>query len=60
MISVAHTAFERFGLKNIELQLNSIGCPTCRKKYLEALKAYFEGKKDELCDTCRDRLSRNP
>lgn len=60
VISVAHTAFERFGLKNIELQLNSIGCPECRKKYLEALKGYFEGKKNELCDTCKDRLSRNP
>lgn len=60
IISIAHTAFERFGLKNIELQLNSIGCPTCRKQYLDALRSYFSSHESELCDTCRGRLERNP
>ncbi len=60
IISIAHNAFERFGLKNIELQLNSIGCPNCRQKYLDALKSYFSDRAGELCDTCKDRLERNP
>ena len=44
----------------MHLELNSIGCPTCRAEYHKALKEYFESRKDELCDTCRDRLDRNP
>lgn len=60
IISLANTLLQRLGLKNIELYINSIGCPACRAKYHEALRAYFEKRKDELCDTCRDRLEKNP
>ncbi len=60
IIAVAHHAFERFGLKNIHLEINSIGCPTCRAKYLEALREYFRQREAELCDTCKGRLERNP
>ena len=60
IILLAKTLLDRLGLKNIELHINSIGCPTCRAKYHEALKAYFEPHKDELCDTCKDRLVKNP
>ena len=51
---------ERFGLKDVRLEINSIGCPECRAKYLEALRAYFEDRKGELCETCLGRLERNP
>lgn len=60
LISVADAIFERIGLKNISLQINSIGCPECRKKYNQAIKEYFESRKSELCDTCIGRLERNP
>ena len=60
VILLAKTLLDRLGLKNIELHINSIGCPTCRAKYHEALKAYFEPHKEELCDTCKDRLVKNP
>lgn len=42
------------------LEINSIGCPTCRAEYHKALKAYFEQYKADLCGTCLDRLERNP
>ena len=51
---------ERLGLDNVDLFINSIGCPTCRAEYHKALKAYFESKKADLCPTCLDRLDRNP
>ncbi|MBQ8945051.1 MAG: histidine--tRNA ligase, partial [Clostridia bacterium] len=60
VISLANEIFAFFGVEGLKLQLNSIGCPECRKKYSEALKEYFTAKKDELCATCRDRLERNP
>ena len=48
------------GIEKISLEINSIGCPECRKNYVAALKDYFRQHIDELCDTCRDRLERNP
>lgn len=60
VISLAKSILDRLGLKNIELYINSIGCPTCRAKYHEALRNYFEARKDELCDTCHERLEKNP
>lgn len=60
VISLGNEIFGFLGIDRISLEINSIGCPICRKKYQEALKAYFESRKDELCDTCRERLERNP
>lgn len=60
VISIANEIFSFLGIEGLELQLNSIGCPECRKKYHEALKAYFEGHKSELCGTCLERLEKNP
>lgn len=60
MILLAKSVLDDCGLKNIELNLNSIGCPTCRAEYHKALKEYFESKKEELCDTCLERLDKNP
>ena len=44
----------------ISLNINSIGCPTCRAEYHKALKEYFTSKKEELCETCLERLDKNP
>lgn len=60
MILTASSIFERLGITDISLEINSIGCPECRKKYHEALHDYFENKKDKLCDTCVLRLEKNP
>ncbi|MBR6940962.1 MAG: histidine--tRNA ligase [Clostridia bacterium] len=60
VISIAYQIFSFLGVEDLELQINSIGCPECRKKYHEALKNYFKQYKTELCDTCNDRLEKNP
>lgn len=60
VISLANEIFAFLGVEGIELQLNSIGCPECRKNYHAALKEYFEAKKDDLCPTCLGRLEKNP
>ncbi len=60
VISLGLQVLETVGIKNISLQINSIGCPECRKNYHKALSEYFTSHIDTLCETCRDRLSRNP
>ncbi len=60
VISLANEIFGFLGIRNLELQINSIGCPKCRAEYHKALKEYFESYKGELCETCLDRLDRNP
>ena len=60
MITAAATVIERLGLKNIRLEINSIGCPACRAEYHKALTEYFSQYKDELCEDCKGRLDRNP
>ncbi len=60
VISLAKQVLDNIGIEKISLEINSIGCPECRKKYQEALKEYFRKNIDNLCDTCKDRLERNP
>ena len=60
MILLANSVLSNLGIKNLSLEINSIGCPNCRVKYHAALKEYFLKRSDELCDTCKDRLDRNP
>lgn len=60
VISLGNELFGFLGIDRIRLEINSIGCPECRKEYQKALKAYFESRKDELCPTCVERLDRNP
>ncbi len=60
VIMLAKEIFEVLGIKDLELKINSIGCPECRADYHKALKEYFEGKKADLCDACKGRLDTNP
>lgn len=60
LICAAQSIFDRLGIMQLRLEINSIGCPTCRAEYHKALKEYFYGYKDELCETCNSRLEKNP
>ncbi|MBQ7874152.1 MAG: histidine--tRNA ligase [Oscillospiraceae bacterium] len=60
MIAMVNQIFDQLQIEGIELEINSIGCPECRARYNEALKEYFHSREEELCETCRERLERNP
>lgn len=60
LIGLATGLFRRLGISDVTVNLNSIGCPTCRAKYQEALKDYFRAHLDTLCETCRTRFEKNP
>ena len=44
----------------LSLQINTIGCPNCRKQYMEDLINFYTGKERSLCEDCQNRLHRNP
>lgn len=60
IISLAHTTMEALGLQDVQLKINSIGCPTCRKAYHEALQTHLQSQAGSLCTDCQNRLERNP
>ena len=60
LIAMTCGMFNKLGLRKVKLEINSIGCTSCRKDYHDALKSYFSKHSDQLCDTCLSRLEKNP
>ena len=60
IIKLAMDVLNANGIDGLRLNINSIGCPTCRKAYLEKLREYLRPKLDGLCKTCQERFERNP
>lgn len=60
VICLAMDFYARLGLKNLTLQLNSVGCPKCRAQHRQLLHRFLEPRKQELCPTCQGRFDRNP
>ncbi|MBN1494303.1 histidine--tRNA ligase [Candidatus Peregrinibacteria bacterium] len=60
-IFLANKINEDLGIdKLFKIQLNTIGSLEDRKKYTQALRDYYYGKERNLCEHCRDRLTKNP
>lgn len=60
IICFANAFFECLSIFGLSLEINSIGCKNCREKYYQALREYFLNYQDELCELCKERVSRNP
>jgi histidyl-tRNA synthetase len=60
VIEIATTWLHELGLRELRLELNSIGDGKCRPAYLELLKAYYRPLKDQLHGDCQHRLETNP
>ena len=62
VISLADALFKKLGIRDVTLNINSIGCPKddCRPNYHRILKEYLADKYNDLCDTCKSRFERNP
>jgi histidyl-tRNA synthetase len=60
VIDMAWRFYKTLGLKDINIQLNSIGCKKCRPAYLSLLKSYYNKYIDNLCTDCKNRLENNP
>ena len=49
---------KELNIKSYTIEINSIGCDECRKKYIDVLISYL--KNIDLCEICQKRLNRNP
>src|SRR5207248_5193956 len=60
ILELLATLLDRLGIKEWQLQLNSIGCANDRAKYNEALRQALEPVKDKMCADCQRRAITNP
>ncbi len=60
VIELLFRIYEELGIRGLTLHLNSIGDPTCRPRYLEALRGYYADKLKRVCNDCEARYQRNP
>lgn len=60
IIAFAATLFKNLGISGLNLRINSIGCKKCRAEYNKALVEYLRAHESELCQTCHERLEKNP
>ncbi|MDR2526152.1 MAG: histidine--tRNA ligase [Oscillospiraceae bacterium] len=60
LIALAAETLATLSVTDTRVEINSIGCPECRKRYLDALRAHFAQRQSELCETCQGRLEKNP
>ncbi|MCL6634313.1 MAG: histidine--tRNA ligase [Peptococcaceae bacterium] len=60
VMAMAMDFYGRLGLKNLELHINSVGCPDCRPALRRELQEFFRPRLEKLCKNCRDRFVKNP
>ena len=60
IINMAMYLFERVGLNDLILNINSLGCPECRERFRVELKKYLIQRIDSLCADCQRRVEVNP
>ena len=59
VILIAYELLTKLGL-SVELNINSMGCATCKAEYNKALKEYLKNNLDDMCETCKVRFDKNP
>jgi len=60
VIALAMTFFRELGLRDISLEINSVGSPESRTNYRDVLRGHLQGVHDQLCKDCQSRFDRNP
>jgi histidyl-tRNA synthetase len=60
LITMAIRIFERVGLTDVTLNINSLGCSSCRGEFKNRLKGFLSDRAGELCGECQRRSELNP
>ena len=59
IIALNINILKEFGIENINLLINTVGCSKCKPIYNKALREAIGSRKDELCETCQKRYETN-
>lgn len=59
IIALNINILKEFGIENINLLINTVGCSKCKPVYNKALREAIGSRKDELCETCQKRYETN-
>ncbi len=60
VILLAVNYLKSLGLNDLEVEINSLGCPTCREEYKKRIKEVLRPEFDNLCEDCQNRYEKNP
>lgn len=60
VILMAVNYLKALGLNDLEVEINSLGCPKCREEFKNKLKAVLKPYFNELCEDCQKRYEKNP
>jgi len=60
VIILLYRLLSSLNIKDVLIEVNSLGCDKCRQEYKNALTRYLEAKIDSLCPACQRRYQRNP
>lgn len=60
VILLAVNYLKSLGLNDLEVEINSLGCPECREAYKNKIKAVLKPEFENLCDDCKNRYEKNP
>lgn len=60
VISLAYNTYTILGLKDVTININTLGDKESRNNYRKALIEYLIPYKEELCEDCKERIEKNP
>ena len=60
VILLAVNYLKSLGLNDLEVEINSLGCPQCREEYKKRIKEVLKPEFDNLCEDCQNRYEKNP
>lgn len=60
VILLAINYLKALGLNDLEVELNSLGCPKCREAYKAKIKEVLKPQFNNLCEDCQTRYDKNP
>ncbi len=60
VIMMAIDFLKSIGLNDLDVEINSLGCPKCRAEFKEKLKSVIKPHLNNLCEDCQTRFEKNP
>lgn len=60
VILLAVNYLKSLGLNDLEVEINSLGCPACREAYKAKIKEVLKPEFENLCEDCQNRYEKNP